>query len=729
MSAGDLIQALPTPSQPGGSGGSGGSGGGSGDERAGMIQDIVQQLRDDYRERDALYSAIDTVLFQENAVLIPENYRKTALEVKSPLAPHIANTVTAALSTNPPNVQFDPVSFGDPAQYNATLREKFFEAAWHRQEFEAQRSIFRPFMHALVTKGEAVIKTVERTKRAWGDYAKNQTKLRQILEADDSLDEDQKDKLYTQQTDEWKRSLPYPIVSTDVPPDTFYCVKNEDGMTFACEVKTVPFYETLERFQATIDAKGTVLSPSNVRATGLPRHEWATAFGSTVPGRSQWSGRGRVKPLTMVEAWDADYATYLLYGPGQMTRGGKALGRGTVVKQVKHRYGDRVTGALRGPYFQALGITTHSRLPEHAGLGILFGFLELFPLLDSLLTIQSNAAFLYGFPAFKETSPQGPTLQGPFGNDQGEGGSDRTRIEPGTLYPRDIAPVDMPKSGVDLDKTVQWVRQFIELALPNVVQGVANADQSGWAITQASQLARLGWQPIIDNAQFALSRRTGFESWLIQKRVREDVSVWGEVPANYPTAKEKQGWLTVGPEDLNGIHRYKVTLQPDTPADQIQKIRTHKELLSLRLESWNEAVTQLGGNPDEVEAAWLLYDMKNDPVIKAELKKRTLQELGLMDDEAMQGANAEARAVQPPGPPAPGGAATPPGALPGALQAPAMGGGHAPGGPPGQQPGMPPNAVAITPGLPGGGAPMVPPPRNAQPVQMPGMVGPTAPGR
>jgi hypothetical protein len=717
MSAGDLIQSFPTPEAPGGNAAE--------DAKQGMLSDIVQQLRDDFRERDALFSTIDTVLFQENEVTIPDNYRKTALEVKSPLAPHIANTVTAALSTNPPNVQFDPIGFGDPAQANSTLREKFFEAAWRRQEEEAQRSIFRPFMHALITKGEGIIKTVERSKRAWSKYNRDQAKLREILQADDELSEEDKDKLYDKQTEDWKKSLPYPIASTDVPPDTFYYVKNEDGLTFACEVKTVPFFETLERFQASVDEKGQILAPTDYRATGLPRHEWATAFGSTVPGRSQWQGRGRVKPLTMVEAWDANEVTYILYGPGQVTRGGKRLGRGTVVKSIKHRYGDRATGALRGPYFHAQGITTHSRLPEHCGLGILFGFLELFPMLDSLLTIQANAAFMYGFPAFKETSPQGPTLQGPFGNDQAEGDSGRTRIEPGTLYPRDIAPVDMPRSGQDLEKTIGFIRGFIEMALPNVVSGAVNAEQSGWAITQASQLARLGWQPIIDNAQFALSRRVSFESWMIEKRVREPVSVWGETPANFSTSRARQGWLTLGPEELNNVHRYRVTLQPETPADQIQKIRTHKELLGLRLESWNEAVTQLGGNPDEVEAAWLLYDMKNDPVIKAELKKRTFQELGIMDEEALQKANTEARAVQPPGQP---GAARP--TAPAApLPPPQMGGGSAPGGQPGQQPGMPPNAMAITPGLPGGGAPMVPPTRNAQPMTGPGMPGPVAPGR
>ena len=72
-SAGDLIRSMPTPSVPGG--------GGDRDQKIGMIQEIVQQLRDDFRERDALFSAIDTILFQENEVGVPDNYRKTALVV------------------------------------------------------------------------------------------------------------------------------------------------------------------------------------------------------------------------------------------------------------------------------------------------------------------------------------------------------------------------------------------------------------------------------------------------------------------------------------------------------------------------------------------------------------------------------------------------------------------------------------------------------------------------
>lgn len=204
MTTGDLIAAFPTPSQPSGSA----TGDEQNDRKIGMLTDLVQQLRDDFRERDSLYAAYDTIIFQQNEVQIPENYRKIALEVKSPLAPHIANTITAALSINPPNVQFDPVAFGDAAQANSTLREKFFEAAWRRQEEEAQRPLFRPFMHALVTKGEGIIKTVERTKKSWSKYDRDSKKLRDILEEDDTLAAGDKERLYDSQTDEWKKALP-----------------------------------------------------------------------------------------------------------------------------------------------------------------------------------------------------------------------------------------------------------------------------------------------------------------------------------------------------------------------------------------------------------------------------------------------------------------------------------------------------------------------------------------
>ena len=46
---------------------------------------------------------------------------------------------------------------------------------------------------------------------------------------------------------------------------------------------------------------------------------------------------------------------------------------------------------------------------------MLYPFLSLFPALDSYLTIQSNAAYLTGFPTFKRNQPPGGTLAASLG--------------------------------------------------------------------------------------------------------------------------------------------------------------------------------------------------------------------------------------------------------------------------------------------------------------------------
>ena len=157
---------------------------------------------------------------------------------------------------------------------------------------------------------------------------------------------------------------------------------------------------------------------------------------------------------------------------------------------------------------------------------MLYPFLSLFPALDSYLTIQSNAAYLTGYPTFKRTQPPGGSLAAslgqvagpnvaPFGLDGSERdalASQTTKLEPGTIYPWDVAPIEMPRSGIEIDKVIAAIMGFLELALPASARGASGGDDSGYAINQKTYLARLAWDPIVSNAQFALSERVGFES-------------------------------------------------------------------------------------------------------------------------------------------------------------------------------------------------------------------------
>src|SRR5262245_23980123 len=675
-------------------------------ERATMefAEDMVRQ----FSERDELYRDIDAVLFGELPVEIPEAYRKTAGEFRggTTMAMHIATTVTAALSVNPMSIQFKPIGFGDVYQQNATLREHFFEASWKRQEQEARRQLLRLFLWSLAVKGEGVLKTVERCHTAWAEYDRESKSIEDALDELKEYDQDARDRMYHHQTEDVKLRLPYPICTTDVPPETFYYTQNENGLTSCLEIKELPYQEALERFGAGLDRNGNVVDPKtwsglDPRAAELARAEWTSWFG----GKSG-SSVGTQQTIRVLEAWDYRCQVSVLQGPNQRHKSGK-LGTGTLCKVVPHSYGDPILKTLRGPYFHALGTTTASRLPERCGLGILYGFLPLFPMLDSLLTMRFNSAYLTAFPAFKKTVPPGQVpgvAQGPYGNDGRE--NQKEKIEPGKLYPFDVSPIDQPRSGMDFDKLMGDVQHFMDIALPSVVQGVVASDQSGYALNQAAYLARLGWDPIVANAEVALGERTGFESFLIERRIGEKVYAWGEQEANRErkriSGSTRAAWLAIGPEDLKGVHRYEVKLSPSTPSNEIIQTRAIGEKMQLRLITYEDAVEQSGSNPDEVEKSWLLHDLKNSQEIQAELKSVISQKVANIRAARMSAAgmpSLEEMAGLPPG------AAPPP---PGIVGPGATG---VPGGTPGTPPvgligGMPPNPVPS----PGQGLPLVPPP-------------------
>lgn len=677
--------------------------------------ELAQSLQSQFKARDTLYQDIDATIFSEIPVEIPDAYRATAVEVRLPLALHIAQTITAALSVNRPNITFRPVGFGDVYQQNATLRERFFEASWTRQEQEARRQLTRLFMYALATKGEAILKTQERSSVAWASYGHDAQKYADSLAQDGEYDQAAQDQLYDHHTEKLKLALPYPISTTDVPPETFYYEKNENGYTACMEIKDMPYEQALARFGAGLDSSGKVVSPDDMadldpRALGLARVEW----------QRMMSNSGTTRTVRCIEAWDYQTQVCLLSGPGQMSKSLSAGGSATLCRVRRHSYGDPILKTLKGPYFHALGITTNSRLPEHAGLSVLFGYLDLFRLLNSMLTVQGNAAYLTGFPAYKETQPPNAVPGLPpsaFGNDGREKTTAAQKIQPGTLYPFDISPIDQPKSGADAEKVIANIQQIIELALPSVVQGMVAGDQSGYALNQAAYLARLAWDPIVDNAEVALAERTGFESWLIENRISEKVYAWGQQEGK-PGSKKGGGgktkglWLGLEPTDLNGIHQYIVGLTPQTPSNEIIEIRALGEKMQLKLITYEDAVTKAGANPDEVEKSWLLHDLKQSPEIQQELKDTVFQKVATIRAARMakSGINPSEMIGAPQGPP--GVPAGPPTAMPGT-----------PGTPPsGNLGGMPPNPVPS----PGQGLPIAPPPPG--PGMMPPGGIPGAPG-
>ena len=687
--------------------------------------DLADDLRRNFRNRDELYREIDAIIYNEYDVEIPEAYRKTALQVHTPLPMQICNQAAAALSVNPVSVLFRPLGFGDMQQQNASLREHFFEASWQRQQQEAGRRLLRTFMYSLVSKGEGILKTQERKSAAWAGYYAEARSLAHELAAE-GYDDDAYDRIYNSKTEEFKLSKPYPISTIDVPPQSFYYQKNENGFTACIEVKSLSYSEALLRFGAKLDRDGHVYVPRD----GSEIDPRALGLDQPVEGLRGYSGEQQF--ITCVEAWDYKYQRIVLIGPGDQTSRSGSLGRGVLVKNTRHRYGDPYLKSLRGPYFHALGVTTDSRMPEHAGLSVLFGYLRLFPLLDSLLTVQANASYMTGFPAFKRTLPPGsipgiPDSQLPLGRDGDESGVGEP-IVPGEIYPFDIAAIDMPRAGSDSEKLIQNVQEMLKAAMPDVVQGAVSGDQSGYAINQAAHLARLAWDPIVSNAQAALSERTNFESWIIENCIGEAVYAWGERMQQGRTTKSptKAGWLKIGPEELRGVHRYEIRLDPETPSNKVIETRAIIEQMNARLITYEDAVTEMGSNPDEVELSWAAQDFKKSPEMVALVQRLTLQKvatitmgkiegLGVDINQMLGGGQPPYGTGTPPGQPTPNlnqAGAPPPNPVPmpgqGLPFAPPPPGGGGPFMPPGGVPSLPPGPVAGLPMVPGPPPGMVP---------------------
>jgi hypothetical protein len=651
--------------------------------------ELVRDLSNTFQARNELYAYTERVLYMDEPVYIPPKYKESTVEVRTPLALHAVNTVTAALSANPPQTQFDPVSVGDTGQQNSTKREHFFDASWEQQQRQGGRRIFRPFMHSLVGKGEAVIKTLEIRKRAWASYDEQAKTLKDQLTKQYGKNLDQRDQEWDRKTEEIKRGLSYPIMTTDIPAENFMYIRGESGFTTCVETKVVPYFETLQKYQYGLNSKGQVVEA----AAGLPQSDWTKVM-----------TQRQTRTLRMVEIWTADgKAKYLLLGPGDSLD----KRQGKIVKTITHDYVNPDTLSLIGPYFHCFGITTSSRNLETMGVSIIFGFLRLYGLLNSLLTMQQQAAFRYAFTAYKRKQQTGygmpDNLLG-LGPSPAQNAQQIIDIQPGDIIDWDIDPIELGHSGVDLDKAIALVRQLLDLALPEVVQGVMGGDSSGYAVAQAAHLARLIWDPIVDNAELCFAERVGFESWLIEHCIKEPVYVFGDLPV-VGKGKPGRGVFSVGPDDLKHYHRYNIRLEPETPSNEVIKLRAIAEALQLKIMSPQQAIVESGRNVDEVERDWLLWDAKQDPRVKAVLMNRAFAKLDMADQQAMGGAMAEFGGPPPGGDPAAALGGVGAVAQPGQAGMPLIpnGGGMPVGAAPPSLPGPGQGSIGPTPVVPTGG--------------------------
>jgi hypothetical protein len=349
---------------------------GSGDDRAvGQAMELVTQVRRDFQARDDLYRYIDQVVYGDIDYQPPKGYRKLHKPQHNPLAVYFTNTITAALTVNPPAVQFPVTGVGDAAQTNATLREHFFDASWERQEDEAEAPIFRRFTHSVVCKGEGVLKTVPRSRTAWSDYtdyAKTLTGPPHVRRPQEALDRREGPPLLVQDRglQEDRRALPDQVDRRAAGDVLLLARRGRDHPRRRAQARAVP------------------RNPGPLRPGPRPRRPRRPAGdGPGAPARGLALRDERHHHPHDERAVGLGPCRYLLRaGPDGVDLARQAGQPGA--QSFNHRYGDPVTKSLRGPYAHCFGTTTASRLPERAGLGVCTASSTCSCMLDELLTIQ-----------------------------------------------------------------------------------------------------------------------------------------------------------------------------------------------------------------------------------------------------------------------------------------------------------------------------------------------------
>lgn len=656
------------------------------------VIDVVLSLKHRFAARDQLFDKIDQMVFGKTPILIPEAYRYYALSAHSPLAMFASNMITSTLCSNPIKVQFAPVRMGEAGDENATLRENWHEASWERQEEDAARSVYYPWMFSLVTKGLAVQKTLLRSQSLWANYYTFSKGLYRRLKDNPELSDKERNQIWAKSTEEKKLTVPFPIMTTDVPANTFYYLRGEQGLTVAAEHKFVPYSRLLADFNG--------MKKIDPRALGLP------------VSRQDLPHYGSDEMLPVYELWTSTHVHWVVEGLGEQDTNQYLIGK------MAHNFGDEETGTLKGPYSIAQGVPTSSREPELEAVGALYAFLEVLPLLDAVLTARGQVAFYTGWPPLERIPRAGPlgglNPEEVFAGTPTIAEEDENPIfEPGNIMPIGVRFAQPPRTGEDLQALQGTLMEFIAPLLPASAYGAGPAE-SGYAQNQRLHMNMLVWNPFVKNAQNALAHRFTIEDMLIEE-LGEPVYVerWAKSKLVEGGAKrERVRWLPLGPEDIQGASKYHVLIEPSTPSNDALLV---KQLMDEKAAGWcsdYEALERLGKNPDEVMLQRDVERIMASPPVQQQMDEQILQGLGFGQEQKLREAQQRMAQLAAAGYNSPNGQPQPP--------APPSGGGGGPGvyapgvgmprfpTPAGAVQGPAPQAPGPVPGNPAG--PQLPPP-------------------
>jgi hypothetical protein len=285
-----------------------------------------------------------------------------------------------------------------------------------------------------------------------------------------------------------------------------------------------------------------------------------------------------------------------------------------------------------------------------------------------------------------------------------------TLLAPGEQF----LPLATASLGQDFYQLLKLIMDMVNaIGLSDVLYGRSTGD-SGYAISQLIAAARMKLKPIIVHGESGINEALSIISDIIEYQIKQKVYIF--------SGEGKQGWLSIGPDDLKGYRQFRCAVNPLLPTDTYAKSSQAINEVAAGIIDKNTARENIGyDQPDEIERRILVDKIKELPQVQNWLMQKALEKAGLdlgpSEDEikasiplmpmAAQGAmGGGAPQMGAPGMGAPPG----PGTMPGPMgQGPGAGGVPGPAGPLGGEApipqGMtPPGELAPPMGMEGPGA-------------------------
>jgi hypothetical protein len=640
-----------------------------------FLHELTSEMQDQYRDQDKQIQAARAVREMQVPALAgaDQKYVLVSVDPRDPTVAEEAFQQTAMLTLERPKLQVK-AGESEAAQTNSSLREHFTEQTlWTCGTREPGTDTMNQSVDAALNDGGAWCKIL---------WLPDTWEQRYSIAAPQSADDYA---AYDRMTEDAKKAAGPPFAWVQVNSASVYPDWSGGQLCQMLEISQRPRRSTLRRYGLGTTREGEIVPES----LGQPM----SPIQGQTPGQQTFTST-----VTFLEFWDETYCAWAVTGT---TYNGKPTGQ--IVKAFQHGYPFGV------PYDVGYGLMMNHWRNRKIGWGISETKRWLIEYRQYLRAMHAQyvARDLLSPLTSSGDSPALPVI--------GDDGKPRWREQgpaPGEIVHmpsgRRLERIPYPDAST-LERHMQLVdNAILQLSSPQVTS-LGGLEGAGFAISQVLSYARVRIGPVKNNLESMLKGQTEKLWALIREKAKETVYV------SYSETGKKQGYLGVGPEDLDATVGIEWDVQAQLPTDDLIKARYAHERLAAGTWGKDEAITYLGDNPDEIRRSLARDRIRQTPQYQQWLDSQIFMEAGRGDILA-KAAQAEQLALGgalpaggPPGMPAPAQPGLPnPAAAPGVFE-----------GAPGQVPDLgalaaapngrgvrPPPYQAVVGGPPGG-----PPPR------------------